>query len=256
MRADALPRRSRRRRAGDRLRAGGQREHRRVRSVRRDLAAAREHGAWVHVDGAFGLWAPASPGARGLGRPASAGADSWATDAHKWLNVPYDCGIVVVRDRGAHAAAMAMPPPTSCAGERGEPLELRLGPRSRHGGRAGSRSGRRCARSAAPAWPNSIERCCVLARRLADGDGAAAGVEILNEVVLNQVLVRFGGDDAFTDAVIGRVQADGTCWVGGTSWRGQAAMRISVSNWSTTEGDIDHSVVAILSASTGARRAS
>jgi glutamate/tyrosine decarboxylase-like PLP-dependent enzyme len=101
-----------------------------------------------------------------------------------------------------------------------------------------------------------VERCCALARRLASVMESADGVEVLNEVALNQVLLRFGGDDALTDAVIGRVQADGTCWVGGTRWRGQAAMRVSVSNWSTAKGDIDRSAEAILAAATGARRAS
>jgi glutamate/tyrosine decarboxylase-like PLP-dependent enzyme len=101
-----------------------------------------------------------------------------------------------------------------------------------------------------------VERCCALARRLASAMESADDVDVLNEVALNQVLLRFGGDDALTDAVIGRVQADGTCWVGGTRWRGQAAMRVSVSNWSTAEGDIDRSAEAILAAATGARRAS
>jgi glutamate/tyrosine decarboxylase-like PLP-dependent enzyme len=208
--------------------------------------------AWLHVDGAFGLWAAASPALRdrvaGL-----AGADSWATDAHKWLNVPYDSGIAIVRDPEAARVAMTTGAsyyvlaagserdsntfvPESSRRARGFPVYAAL--------RSLGRSG----------LADLIERCCALARRMADGLRGAEGVTILNDVVLNQVLVRFappgGGTDAeidaFTRAVILAVQADGTCWLGGTTWHGMAAMRISVSNWSTTEADADVSVEAIL----------
>jgi glutamate/tyrosine decarboxylase-like PLP-dependent enzyme len=218
------------------------------------VAAAREHGAWVHVDGAFGLWAAASPALAGL--VAGAGdADSWATDAHKWLNVPYDCGVVAVRDRAAHGAAMGITASYLVrAGEADRSNSDWVPEASRRGrGFAVYAALRSLGRDGVA---ELVERCCALARRLASAMESADDVDVLNEVALNQVLLRFGGDDALTDAVIGRVQADGTCWVGGTRWRGQAAMRVSVSNWSTAEGDIDRSAEAILAAATGARRAS
>ena len=199
-------------------------------------AAAREHGAWVHVDGAFGLWAAASPAlahlVEGVGD-----ADSWATDGHKWLNVPYDCGVVAVRDREAHAAAMGM----SAAY-----LVRDAGARSNSDWvPEASRRGRGFAVYAAlrslgrTGVAELVERNCALARRLAERV-AAGGMEVLNDVVLNQVLLDAGDD------VIARVQQDGTCWVGGTRWHDRPAMRVSVSNWSTTEEDIDRSADAIL----------
>ena len=206
---------------------------------------------WLHVDGAFGLWAAAAPSLRHL-VDGLAGADSWTTDAHKWLNVPYDSGIVIVRDSAAHHAAMTLGAayyvethggerdpynwvPESSRRARGFPVYAAL----RELGRDGLAA--------------MIERCCAIARRMADGLRDAPGVTILNEVVLNQVLIRFepptGGDaeasDTFTRAVIAAVQQEGTCWLGGTTWHGMAAMRISVSNWSTTEADADLSVAAI-----------
>ena len=220
------------------------------------VAAAREHGAWVHVDGAFGLWAAASPALAGL--VAGAGdADSWATDGHKWLNVPYDCGVVAVRDRDAHAAAMGM----------SASYLVRSGDAERSNSDWVPEASRRARGFAVYAALRSlgrdgvaelVERCCALAARLAARMAAADGVEVLNDVTLNQVLLRFGADDAVTDDVIARVQADGTCWVGGTRWHGEAAMRVSVSNWSTTEADIDRTADAILAAASGgaaARRA-
>lgn len=214
------------------------------------VAAVRElPNAWLHVDGAFGLWAAAVPGLQdrvaGLG-----GADSWATDAHKWLNVPYDSGIVIVRDAAAHHAAMTLGAAYYVETAGGERDGYNWAPES-------SRRARGFAVYAAlrslgrDGLAEMIERCCALARRMADGLRRADGVTILNDVVLNQVLVRFeppgGGDaDAFTRAVIAAVQVDGTCWLGGTTWHGMAAMRISVSNWSTTERDADLSVEAIL----------
>jgi glutamate/tyrosine decarboxylase-like PLP-dependent enzyme len=209
---------------------------------------ARARGAWLHVDGAFGLWAAASPGRRHLTTGAAA-ADSWATDAHKWLNVPYDCGIAIVADPAAHRAATAATAtylvkggdgrrdaedwtPEFSRRARGFPVYAALRSLGRRGVAA------------------LVDRCCDLAGRMADRLRAAPGVEILNDVVLNQVLVRFR-DDALTDAVITRVQQDGACWLGGTTWQGRRAMRISVSNWSTTAADIERSAEAILRAARG-----
>jgi glutamate/tyrosine decarboxylase-like PLP-dependent enzyme len=214
------------------------------------VAAVRERpNAWLHVDGAFGLWAAA---VRGLSDRVTGlnGADSWTTDAHKWLNVPYDSGIVIVRDVAAHHAAMTLGAAYYVETAGGERDSYNWVPES-------SRRARGFAIYAAlrslgqTGLAEMIDRCCRLARRMADGLRDAPGVTILNDVVLNQVLVRFeppdGGDsDAFTRAVIAAIQADGTCWLGGTTWHGIAAMRISVSNWSTTEADADLSVEAIL----------
>jgi glutamate/tyrosine decarboxylase-like PLP-dependent enzyme len=216
--------------------------------------AVRERGGWLHVDGAFGLWAQAAPALAHL-TAGAAEADSWATDGHKWLNVPYDCGIVAVRDPEAHRMAMTISAAylVQTAGRERDPFDyvpefsrrargFTVWAALRSLGRAGI--------------ADLVERCCALARRFAGRLGAEPGVEILNEVVLNQVLVRFSGDggdaDALTREVIARVQADGTCWLGGTTWHGLAAMRISVSNWSTTEADVDLSAAAILRAYRGA----
>ena len=212
-----------------------------------DLAA--ERGAWLHVDGAFGLWAAVSETLRPL--VAGAGrADSWATDAHKWLNVPYDSGIVAVAHPAAHRAAMGLD--ASYLGARED--ERRNGQDwvpelSRRGRgvpvyavlRALGREG----------VVELVERSCGLARRMARALDGRPGVRVVNEVVLNQVLVRFeppgGGDaDAFTREVIARVQADGVCWLGGARWSGMEVMRISIVNWSTTDADVDRSAEAIL----------
>jgi glutamate/tyrosine decarboxylase-like PLP-dependent enzyme len=208
------------------------------------VGAAHEAGAWVHIDGAFGLWAAASPPRRHL-LDGYAGADSWATDGHKWLNVPYDCGLAFVADPDAHRAAMVV----SAAYLRG----------SREGERDPSRwvpdFSRRARGFAVYAALRSlgrdgvaelVERGCACARRFAEVLSADDAVEVLNDVVLNQVLVRFGGDDDVTDAVVEAVQAEGTCWMSPTTWRGQRAMRISVSNWGTTIADVDRSCEAIL----------
>ena len=204
-------------------------------------------GAWLHVDGAFGLWAAAAPSLRHLVAGTDR-ADSWATDGHKWLNVPYDSGIAVTAHPDAHRAAMAL-----------TASYLMTGDGLRDGSDWTPEASRR-ARGIA-IWAairalgrqgiaDLVERCCTLARRMDARLSAAPGVDVLNEVVLNQVLVRFtppaGDGDAFTDAVIGQVQADGVCWAGGTTWNDLRAMRISVSNWSTTEADADRSVDAIL----------
>jgi glutamate/tyrosine decarboxylase-like PLP-dependent enzyme len=220
------------------------------------VAAVRElPNAWLHVDGAFGLWAAVSPELRHL-TAGLADADSWTTDAHKWLNVPYDCGIVIVRDVEAHHAAMTLGASyyVETAGAERDPYNWVAESSRRARGFPVYAAIRELGRDGLAAM---IERCCALARRMAEGLRDAPGVTILNDVVLNQVLVRFtppGSDgstpdeaaiDSFTREVIAAVQADGTCWLGGTTWHGMAAMRISVSNWSTTEADADVSVAAI-----------
>ena len=203
-----------------------------------------DRSGWLHVDGAFGLWATASPVYRHLLRGVEL-ADSLAVDCHKWLNVPYDCGIALVRDPSAHHAAMSLSAayyaqPADCARENHDWVP------------EASRRARGFAVYAAikslgrNGIAEMIERCCTLARRMADNLSRGAGVRILNDVVLNQVLVRFGNSDAFTAEVIRKVQEDGTCWLSATTWHGMHAMRISVSNWSTSEADIDLSAAAIL----------
>ena len=213
----------------------------------RVVELAREHGAWCHVDGAFGLWAAASPALRNLVEGAS-GADSWATDGHKLLNVPYDCGLAIVRDRSAHAAAM-----NSFAGveyitqpEHDERYQSEWVPEFSRRARgftvyaALRELGRR-------GLAELVERCCAHARLIADLLRAQDGVTVLNDVVFNQVLLRFERDGAnVTDDVIARVQREGTCWMSGTEWDGQPAMRISVCNWRTSEEDIQRSARAIL----------
>jgi glutamate/tyrosine decarboxylase-like PLP-dependent enzyme len=205
--------------------------------------AAAEHGAWVHVDGAFGLWAAAAPSLRhlvaGVGR-----ADSWATDAHKWLNVPYDAGLAFVAHPDAHHGAFSASAAYLPTGARDA---MDWTPES-------SRRARSFAIWAAlrslgrEGVAEMVERCCACARRFAEVLGPQDGVEVLNDVVLNQVLVRFADDDAATDAVVAAVQAEGTCWMGPTAWRGRRAMRISVSNWATTFDDVDRSCAAVLEA--------
>src|SRR6266508_2532771 len=204
-------------------------------------ARARDAGAWVHVDGAFGLWAAAAP-ARAFLTTGMTYADSWATDAHKWLNVPYDSGLAFVRDAAALRAAMAVTAeylptvsdqrnPSDYTPElsrRARGVEVWAALRSL--GRAG--------------LADLIERTCRHARRFAEGL-AAAGYQVLNDVVLNQVLVSFG-DAETTNRVIAAIQADGTCWCGGTIWQGQTAMRISVSSWATTEEDVERSLAVML----------
>jgi glutamate/tyrosine decarboxylase-like PLP-dependent enzyme len=202
---------------------------------------AREAGAWLHVDGAFGLWAAASPELAHL----LAGiehADSISTDAHKWLNVPYDCGIVLCAHPDAHRGAMTLAAaylqetplgrdpreyvPEESRRARAVPVYAVL----RTLGRSGLR--------------DLVERCCRHARRFADGL-RNGGFEILNNVVLNQVLVSFGEPDA-TRRVIAAIQNDGTCWCSGTEWQGRVAMRISISSWATADEDVEQSLEAIL----------
>lgn len=196
---------------------------------------------WVHVDGAFGLWAAACPATRHLVDGIEL-ADSWCTDGHKWLNVPYDSGLVFCADPAAHAAATSYSAAyLTGAGTVGAPSDFVLESSRRARGFAVWAALRELGSGGVA---DLVERCCRLARRFAEGL-AAGGVEIANDVVLNQVLASFGAD-ARTDAVIEAVQRDGTCWLGGTAWRGRRYLRVSVSNWSTTEEDVDRSVAAIL----------
>jgi glutamate/tyrosine decarboxylase-like PLP-dependent enzyme len=210
------------------------------------VAACREHGAWCHVDGAFGLWAAVAPARAHLVAGVD-GADSWAVDAHKWLNVPYDAALAFVADPAPLRAAVALVAPylTTAA------------PRERNGSDWSPEASRR-----ARAFPlyaalrqlgrhgvaELVERHCALAARIAARLDAEPGVAVLNDVVLNQALVRFGDDDAATNVTIARVQGDGTCWVGGTRWHDVGAMRISVSGWQTNEADADRAADAILGA--------
>ncbi|MDQ3406994.1 MAG: aminotransferase class V-fold PLP-dependent enzyme [Chloroflexota bacterium] len=217
-----------------------------------DIVAERP-GTWLHVDGAFGLWAAASPALRHLVRGVER-ADSWATDAHKSLNVPYDSGIVAVSDPAVHRAAMMMNAAylVQREGDQRDPSDW-VPEFSRRGrGLAIYAALRSLGRDGVS---ELIERSCQLARRMAQGLSAAPGVEVLNEVALNQVLVRFGDDDALTRDVVRRVQEDGTCWLSGSVWQGRAVMRISVSNWSTRETDADISTGAILRCWEAARSA-
>jgi glutamate/tyrosine decarboxylase-like PLP-dependent enzyme len=210
----------------------------------------REREGWLHVDGAFGLWSATSESRRHL----AAGiehADSLATDGHKWLNVPYDCGIVLTAHPESHQGALMVPAHyiQTTAGER-DPRAFTPDE---------SRRARALPMYAAlrvlgrEGVADIVERCCSLATRMATRLAQHASIRILNDVVLNQVLVQFrppGGTDGaaakLTQAVIARVQEEGTCWAGGTTWHGQVAMRVSVSNWSTTAEDIDRSAAAIL----------
>ena len=212
------------------------------------VTAAHARGVWVHVDGAFGLWAAAVPElaaqVAGVAR-----ADSWATDAHKWLNVPYDSGFAIVAHAAPHRAAMSLRASYLQRGADEERIGMDWVPES-------SRRSRVIPTYAliralgADGVRDLILRTCRLAQRMAERLAAEPGVRILNEIALNQVLVEFAGPAAtgaadMTRAVITRVQADGTCWAGGASWQGHEAMRLSVSNWSTTDGDIDRSADAI-----------
>lgn len=200
-------------------------------------------GSWLHVDGAFGLWAAVSPALThlvdGLER-----ADSWACDGHKWLNVPYDSGYAFCAHPDVHATAMAY---------TAEYLTGQVAGREFGGGDYVPESSRRARGFATWAAIRSlgrsgvielVERCCRLARRLADGVTMIPHVQVANDVVLNQVLVRVG-DTPFTNSVEELIQKDGTVWLGGTTWRGERLLRVAVSNWSTSEEDIDRTVETI-----------
>jgi glutamate/tyrosine decarboxylase-like PLP-dependent enzyme len=201
---------------------------------------AHAHDAWVHVDGAFGMWAAAAPARAPLARGIEA-ADSWATDAHKWLNVPYDSGLVFTRNADALRKAMSVGGAYLAQEEDRVPYQytpdfsrrargIEIWAALRQLGRAG--------------LADLIERTCRYAQQFAAGL-RGAGYRVLNDVVLNQVMVSFGSAER-TREVIARVQRDGTCWCGGTVWQGHTAMRISVSSWATTEADVARSLAAIL----------
>ncbi|MFL5900813.1 MAG: pyridoxal phosphate-dependent decarboxylase family protein [Solirubrobacterales bacterium] len=202
--------------------------------------AARGHGAWLHVDGAFGLWAAASPRLRRLVAGAER-ADSWAVDAHKWLNVPYDGAMAIVADRDAVRPAIGVTAAYIPADAGREPSDLSPEMSRRARAIPVYAALRQLGRDG---LAELVDRCCALAGRLAAAMEELDGAEVLNEVVLNQVLVRFGDDDATTRAVIEDVQRSGEAWLGGTVWEGRAAARVSVSNWSTTEEDIDRLAAA------------
>jgi glutamate/tyrosine decarboxylase-like PLP-dependent enzyme len=203
-------------------------------------ARAKEHGAWVHVDGAFGLWANASPKYRHLTRGFEQ-ADSWATDAHKWPNVGYDSGIVVVRNGKALRGAMTSSAAYLEPGARREPMNHTPEASRRARGIELWAALKSLGKSGLCAL---IERTCEHAQNFAEGL-RQAGFEVLNDVVINQVLVSFG-DSERTREVIRRVQEDGTCWCGATVWQGKTAMRISVSSWATTDADVQKSLEAIV----------
>ena len=210
------------------------------------IAAAREHNAWVHVDGAFGLWAAATSRHRHLMKGAEA-ADSWATDAHKTLNVPYDTGLVIVRDPAALRASMGMHGAYLIHDELGEPSD-KVPELSRRG-------------RAFPVWAvlrslgrsgvaELVDRLCDRASALADGLRSIPGTTVLNEVVFTQVCASFGSDER-TDDVVRRVLDEGTTWMSGSTWRGQRVLRVSVSNWSTSEEDVARSLDAVRRAVAG-----
>ncbi len=204
------------------------------------IPRARAAGAWVHVDGAFGLWAAAAP-ARAHLMDGFAEADSWATDAHKWLNVPYDSGIVFVRDPRQLRDAMAVHAPYLVIGEAREPEHYTPDFSRRARGVEVWAALRSLGRQG---LADLIERTCRHAARFAEGL-RAAGYDILNDVALNQALVSFG-DAETTRRVIAAIQAEGTCWAGATMWRGHTAMRISVSSWATTDEDVERSLEAMI----------
>lgn len=211
----------------------------------------REHGAWLHVDGAFGLWARASRHHRALADGIEL-ADSWATDAHKWLNVPYDCGLAIVRHAGDHRAAMTSAAAylIQAAGAERDPVDWVPEFSRRARGVAVYATLRSLGGDGVE---DLVDRSCARARQMARLLSAEPGVQILNEVVLNQALVRFDGDDDTTRAVVSGVQDDGTCWLSGTTWHGVAAMRVSVCNWATSEEDVARSAAAIARVYRGVR---
>ena len=203
-------------------------------------ARAHEAGAWVHVDGAFGLWAAVARERKHLVEGVEL-ADSWATDCHKWLNVPHDSGIALVRDEQHLLGAIRATAAYLVHGEQREPHHHTPEASRRARGIEVWAALRSLGRSG---LEDMIERTCRHAERFAQGL-RAAGYEILNDVVLNQVLVSFG-DDETTRRVIAAIQQDGTCWCGGTVWHGRAVMRISVSSWATRDEDVDRSLAAMI----------
>jgi glutamate/tyrosine decarboxylase-like PLP-dependent enzyme len=205
--------------------------------------ACRQRGAWLHVDGAFGLWARAAPDRAHLAKGID-DADSWAVDGHKWLQTPYDCGYAIVRDAAAHKRAMQIPASYLPGDEGRNPADYvpELSRRAR--GFATWAMIRHLGRRRIG---EMVSRHCALARRFAEKLGAEPGVEIVNDVTLNQLAVRFG-DDAQTRAVVARVQSDGVTFVGGADWRSRWIMRISVIGEGTTEADVDTSAAAMIDA--------
>lgn len=208
-----------------------------------DVCAA--HGAWLHVDGAFGLWAAVAQTTRHLTTGVER-ADSWAVDAHKWLNVPYDGALAIVADPEAHTAAMSLAGPY-----------LVVDPGQRDNTNYVPESSRRA--RAVPVYAairslgragiaELIERNCAQARLIAQKLAVIPGAEVLNDVVLNQVLLRLPGGDDANRAAVAAIQQDGTCWLGGTTWDGDYVLRVSVSNWATTDDDIERSAAAIIAA--------
>lgn len=207
----------------------------------RAIAAAHRHGAWVHVDGAFGLWAAASPALKRLVAGIEA-ADSWATDAHKTLNVPYDCGVAIVRDPGALRAAMGMHGDYLIMDEGGGDPYERVPELSRRARAVPVWAVLRClGRQGAIAL---VDRLCERARAFAEGIAAIPGARLLNEVAYTQVCLAFE-DDERTRAIGQRLMEDGTAWITGSTWQGRAVLRISVSNWSTSEEDVARSLDAL-----------
>jgi glutamate/tyrosine decarboxylase-like PLP-dependent enzyme len=207
-----------------------------------DLAT--RHGAWHHVDGAFGLWAAASPALRRLTRGVER-ADSWATDAHKWLNVPYDSGIAFCAHPEAHQAALGI---RSAYLVYADDARDALDWTPEHSRRARAFAVYAAIRSLGREGIAAIiEDNCARARDLAAGLAELPGCEVVNDVVLNQVLVRFEDDEA-TDAVIPAIQESGEAWLGGTTWDGRRAIRVSVSNWQTSKDDVARTIAAFSAA--------
>ncbi len=211
--------------------------------------ACHAHGAWLHVDGAFGLWARASARRAHLVEGAER-ADSWAVDGHKWLTVPYDSGIAIVADQEAHRAAMAIGAAYLLTGHGRDGMDWVPESSRRARGLAVYAALRSLGRRGVA---ELVDRCCDLARRFADHLAAAEGLAVRNDVVGNQVVVTGTppeGEDpmAFRDRFQRAIQDDGTCWIGGTVWRGEPALRISVSSWRTTAHDIDRSAEAVIAA--------
>jgi len=210
--------------------------------------ACTEHGAWLHVDGAFGLWAAAAPATRHLTAGVERAA-SWAVDAHKWLNAPYDGAMAIVADPDAHLAAMRLAGPYLVA-DPGQRDSTNYVPESSRRARAVPIYA--AIRSLGRAGiAEMIERNCAQARRIAKQLSTIPGAEVLNDVVLNQVLVRLPGGDDGNRAAVAAIQRDGTCWLGGTTWNGEYVLRVSISNWATTDEDVDRSAAAVAAAVTG-----
>ena len=200
--------------------------------------AAAEHGAWLHVDGAFGLWAAASPQLRHLVRGVER-ADSWITDAHKWLNVPYDSALVLCKDADAHRAAMTVTASYLIQDDGARAVRDQVDWVPEFSRRARGFAVYAALRSLGRSGLTElVERACECARRFAEGVESIPGAALVNDVVLNQVLFRFATDEQ-TDAVLRRVQESGEVWMSGTTWDGRRAIRVSVSNWQTTEDEID-----------------